>query len=57
MTAYILILFAMFDGGINTAVRVGFNSQETCVAAAKTVTDNVQQSHPGAKIDWSCVKQ
>lgn len=57
MSAYILILFALFDGSATAAVRVGFDSQITCVAAAKEVATNLSQAHPGAKIDWSCVKQ
>ena len=57
MSAYILILFALFDGAATAAVRVGFISQETCVTAAKELTANLVQSHPTAKIDWSCVKQ
>ena len=57
MSAYILILFAMFDNTATAAVRVGFDSQITCVAAAKEVAANILQSNPKAKIDWSCVKQ
>jgi hypothetical protein len=57
MTAYILILFALFDGSATAAVRIGFNSQETCVAAAKEVSANLLQTHPDAKVDWSCVRQ
>ncbi len=57
MSAYILILFALFDGSATAAVRVGFDSQITCVAAAKEVADNLKRSHPDATIDWSCVKQ
>jgi hypothetical protein len=57
MSAYILILFALFDNSATAAVRIGFDSQITCVAAAKEVSDNLLKSHPNAKIDWSCVKQ
>lgn len=57
MTSYILILFALFDGGATAAVRIGFDSQITCVAAAKDVTENLLRAHPAAKVDWSCVKQ
>jgi hypothetical protein len=57
MSAYILILFALFDGGASAAVRVGFDSQITCVAAAKDLTDQLKRSHPNATIDWACVKQ
>jgi hypothetical protein len=57
VNAYILILFALFDGGATAAVRVGFDSQITCVAAAKEVSSQLLSSHPQAKIDWSCVKQ
>lgn len=57
MTTYILILFALFDGSATAAVRIGFNTQDTCVAAAKEVSGNLLREHPGAKVDWSCVKQ
>jgi len=57
MSAWILILFATFDGSATAAVRIGFDSQITCVAAAKEVAAQLQSSHPNAKIDWSCVKQ
>lgn len=57
MNAYILILFALFDGGASAAVRVGFDSQITCVAGAKEVTAQLVASHPTAKVDWSCLKQ
>lgn len=57
MTTYILILFALFDNSATAAVRVGFDSQITCVAAAKEVAENLLKSHPDAKVDWSCVKQ
>ena len=51
MTAYILILFAVFGNGATAAVRVGFDSQITCVAAAKEVAAQLKTSHPEAKID------
>ncbi len=57
MSSYILILFALFDGSATAAVRVGFDSQITCVAAAKDLSDMLKQSNPGAKVDWACVKQ
>lgn len=57
MTTYILILFAVFTGGSTAAVRVGFDSIETCVAGAKEVQQNTLAAYPGAKVDWSCIKQ
>ncbi len=57
MTPYILILFAVFTGGSSSAVRVGFNSLESCTAGASEVTKNMLAAYPNAKIDWSCIKQ
>jgi hypothetical protein len=54
---WILILFAVFDGGSSSAVRVGFNSLESCTAGAKEVTQNMRAAYPTAKIDWSCIRQ
>jgi hypothetical protein len=57
MNSWILILFAAYANNATAAVRVGFDSQITCVAAAKEVADKIKASNPDAKIDWSCVKQ
>ena len=55
--AFILILFAFYNNSATAAVRVGFDSQISCVAAAKEVAANIKASNPDAKIDWSCVQQ
>ncbi len=55
--AYILILFSFFNNGATAAVRVGFTSVDTCIAAAQEVTTNLKATNPGTTVDWSCVKQ
>jgi len=54
---YILLFFVMYANGPSTSVRVGFDSQATCVAAAKDTQAQLKTSYPDARIDWACVKQ
>jgi hypothetical protein len=57
--SYILILFALFNNQATAAVRIGFDSQITCVAAAKEMTEAMQRNPDmqGVKVTWSCVQQ
>ena len=54
---WILILFLTMPGSASASVRIGFNSQETCVTAAKETTAALKDVNKGADVVWSCVKQ
>jgi hypothetical protein len=54
VTTWILIFFATFDASSQAAVRVGFNSNESCAAAARELQAKFK---PGTEVTWACVKQ
>ena len=60
--AFTLILFLTITnpagGATATAsIKTGFNSVETCVAAAKELSAGLKAVNRGAEVIWSCVQQ
>lgn len=57
MLTFILILFLELPNQTTASVRIGFDSRDTCVAAAKTTTDALKAQDNRAQVVWSCVQQ
>ena len=57
MSTWILIFFVTMANSTTASVKVGFNSQETCVDAAREVTTKLKALNVGSDVIWSCVKQ
>jgi hypothetical protein len=57
MTAYILIFFVTMNNNMSASVKVGFNSEETCVSAAREMATKLKVLNTGADVVWSCVRQ
>jgi propanediol dehydratase large subunit len=57
MTPWILIFFVTMANSTTASVKVGFNSQETCVMAARELTVKLKALNVGSDVVWSCVQQ
>jgi preprotein translocase subunit SecG len=57
MTTFILIFFVLLPNNTQAGVRVGFNTQEACVVAAREVASKLKALNTGADVTWSCVQQ
>lgn len=57
MTTFVLILFLQLPNQLSASVRIGFDNDAACVAAARTISTEMKAHNPGADIIWSCVRQ